>query len=71
MDKNPYEELNASFTEKNLKLALRSLKNNKAIGQDLIHRLPLLQVKRQEISRSHVNSRSHANSLLKLKTDHS
>ena len=35
-DKMPYEELNTPFSEKELKTALKSLKNNKASGEDSI-----------------------------------
>ena len=35
-DKDPYEELNAPFSENELKTALKSLKNNKSTGEDSI-----------------------------------
>ena len=35
-NKNPFEELNTPFSEKELKAALKSLKNNKATGEDEI-----------------------------------
>ena len=35
-DKDPYKELNTPFSEKELKIALKSVKNNKSSGDDCI-----------------------------------